>query len=334
MTVLPINTILTGDALAMLRMLPDCCADCCVTSPPYFGLRDYGIAGQIGLEETPEAYVERLRSIFMEVHRVLKPEGTLWLIIGDSYWGGKGYSNNVAGQYQDERRKAGKSITAAYANIGGKGAIRPTDRHHELIKPKDLIGIPWMVAFALRNSGWYLRQNIIWEKLNPLPESVTDRCTKSHEDIFLFSKEKKYYYNCEAIMEPAAYDGRKDTRMKGSHKYSQEMTGLRPQTFAARGHERWVVKNGRYMRNKRDVWTVNTKSYHAAHFATFPPELIVPCIKAGCPEGGVVLDPFMGAGTTALVARKLNRNYIGVELNPAYVALANKRLINELGLFL
>jgi DNA modification methylase len=322
------------DCLAGLKTLPDNSVDCCVTSPPYYGLRDYGVAGQIGLEETPEAYINKLVEVFTEVYRILKPTGTLWLNIGDSYWGGKGYSGSSAGIYQYERRKEGKSITPECSNFGGKGTIRPTDRKHEYIKAKDLIGIPWMLAFALRDKGWYLRQDIIWAKPCHMPESVTDRCTKSHEYIFLLSKSRKYYFDHEAIMEPAAYDGRKDTRMKGSHKYSQGVTGLTPQTFAARGHERWTVRNGVYIRNKRDVWTVNTKPYKEAHFATYPPELIVPCIKAGCPQGGTVLDPFMGSGTTAVVARKLNRNFFGIELNPKYIQIAEKRLHEELGMFL
>jgi DNA modification methylase len=328
------NTIIQGDALEVLRTLPDNSVDCCVTSPPYYALRDYGVSGQIGLEDTPEAYIERLREVFMEVRRVLKPEGTLWLNIGDSYWGGKGYSGSSSGKYQWEQRKAGKSIANSYSNFGDKGTIRATDKKHEYIKAKDLIGIPWMLAFALRNAGWWLRQDIIWQKPDPMPESVTDRCTKSHEHIFLLSKSRKYYFDHRAIMEPAAYDGRKDTRMKGSHKYSQGVTGLNSQTFAARDHERWIMKDGVYMRNKRDVWTVNTETYREAHFATYPPKLIVDCIKAGCPAGGIVLDPFMGAGTTAVVARKLNRDFIGIELNPKYVKIAEKRLKEELGMWL
>jgi DNA modification methylase len=259
----------------------------------------------------------------MEVYRILKTDGTLWINMGDSYWGGKGYGGTSSGRYLDEQKKAGKSIPSSYSNIGGKGIIRLTDRKHEYVKRKDLIGIPWMLAFALRRAGWYLRQDIIWHKPNAMPESVTDRCTKSHEYIFLLSKSESYYFDRSSILESAAYDGRKDSFYKGGPK---DMNGS--------AHERWPnTVNGRPARNKRDVWTVNTEPYPDAHFATFPPKLIAPCILAGCPEEGIVLDPFMGAGTTALVARKLNRNFVGIELNPAYIKIARKRLRNELGIW-
>jgi DNA modification methylase len=399
-----INKIYNLDCLEGLKTLPDNSVDCCVTSPPYYGLRDYGTAvweggnpdckhsereepcfektkqasnrgnakalpksacpkcgavridRQIGLEETPEAYIARLLEVFTEVYRVLKPTGTLWLNIGDSYWGGKGYSGSSSGVYQDERRKAGKSITREYSNFGGIGTIRPTDRKHHTIKTKDLIGIPWMLAFALRHAGWYLRQDIIWHKPNPMPESVKDRCTKSHEYVFLLSKSATYFYDSQAILEPANYDGRKDTEFKGSMKYAAEKsTALNIQSFAKKGHERWASKIRGYAtkegdtglfpnrhgsniptlpaRNKRDVWTVCTQSEPEAHFACFPQKLIVDCIKAGCPESGTVLDPFMGSGTTAVVARKLNRNYIGFELNPKYVEISNLKIYKELGMF-
>ena len=317
------NLIYNTDCLDGLKTLPDNSIDCCVTSPPYYGLRDYGVVGQIGLEETPEAYIERLVDVFMEVYRILKPTGTLWLNIGDSYWGGKGYSGSSAGIYQYERRKGGKSITPECSSFGGKGTIRPTDRKHEYIKAKDLIGIPWMLAFELRRAGFYLRQDIIWHKPNPMPESVNDRCTKSHEYIFLLTKSAKYYFDNEAILEPAAYDGRKDSFYKGGHK-----------DMNCGAHERWANKIGdRPARNKRDVWSVCTKSEKESHFAVFPDSLIVDCIKAGCPENGIVLDPFMGSGTTAVVARKLNRNYIGFELNPKYIKIAERKIYNELGIF-
>ena len=191
-----------------------------------------------------------------------------------------------------------------------------------------------MIAFELRRSGFYLRQDIIWHKPNPMPESVKDRCTKSHEHIFLLAKSAKYYFDNEAILEPAAYDGRKDTTFKGSDKYSDSPTGLNVQSFASKGHERWVNKiDGKPARNKRDVWTVCTKAEKESHFAVFPDSLIVDCIKAGCPENGIVLDPFMGSGTTAVVARKLDRNYIGFELNPKYVKIAKRKIYNQLGMF-
>lgn len=276
------NVILTGDALEWLRQLPDNSVNTCVTSPPYWGLRDYGIDGQIGLEETPEAYVERMIAVFREVRRVLRDDGTLWLNLGDSYAG------------------------------SGKGAWKVKDRQKEVyipdpdspqcrlpkvpsgLKPKNLIGIPWRVAFALQADGWYLRSDIIWYKPNAMPESVRDRPTKAHEYIFLLTKSERYYYDADAIKEDA---------VSGNP--------------------------NRPKRNKRTVWTVSTKPFKGAHFATFPPDLIEPCILAGCPEGGIVLDPFFGAGTTGLVARRHNRNFIGIELNPQYVEIAKNRIKGE-----
>jgi len=286
-------------------------AQCCVTSPPYFNLRDYEAEGQIGLEDTPEAYINKLVEVFREVRRVLKDDGTLWVNIGDSYAGsGKG------GQNDDIRSL---SWQPTYPNKGGRYGL----------KPKDMIGIPWLLALALRDDGWYLRQDIIWSKPNPLPESVKDRCTRSHEYLFLLSKAQKYYFNHRAIMDVANYDGRQDTRMKGSHKYNLEGVHYRngPQTFAARGHERWQKDEfGNYLRNKRDVWTIATQSYHGAHFATFPPELIRPCILAGSRPGDTVIDPFFGAGTTGVVAVEEGREYIGIDINSGYCELAKKRV--------
>ena len=307
--------IITSDALEGLKSLPEGIADMCVTSPPYYGLRDYGVDGQIGLEETPEAYIERLVQVFREVRRVLKDDGILWIVIGDSYNGsGKAKGANLDGCLQETNKHAQQTKTT---NIKG-------------LKSKDMIGIPWELAFALRADGWWLRQDIIWSKPNPMPESVTDRCTKSHEYIFLLSKSRQYYFDHKIIMEPATYDGRKDTRMKGSHKYSQEgVTGLPVQTFAARGLERWQKDDeGNYLRNKRSVWTINTKPFFGVHFAVFPSNLVRPCIQAGSREGGIVLDPFFGSGTTGEVAIEEGRDYIGIELNPAYVVLAEKRLAN------
>jgi DNA modification methylase len=318
------NTIINSDCIEGLKQLPDESVDYCVTSPPYFGLRDYGHEGQIGLEETPDAFVNKMVEVFTEVKRVLKKEGTLWLNLGDSY------ASNTKGNGRNDTAKMYRENSQHLA-VDNKMKVK-----HGM-KEKDLMGIPWMVAFALRSSGWYLRQDIIWHKPNPMPESVTDRCTKSHEYIFLLSKSAKYYYNHEAIFEVANYDGRKDTVMKGSEKYANGYfpTDTKTQSIATVGHERWKHKteNGEFARNKRSVWTVTTKPFSEAHFATFPEDLIVDCIKAGCPEDGIVLDPFMGAGTTALVASKLNRNFIGFELNPEYIEIAKKRLQNELGMF-
>ena len=308
----PPNIILEGQAKTRLKDISSNSINCCVTSPPYYKLRDYGVDGQIGLEETPEQYIDSLVAVFREVKRVLKDDGTLWIVIGDSYNG----SNKASGDTTLDKNLQRTNIASHKTN--------PT--RIKGLKPKDLIGIPWMLAFALRADGWYLRQDIIWHKPNPTPESVKDRCTKSHEYVFLLSKSRQYYFDHVDIMEEASYDGRKDTRMKGSHKYSQNVTGLQPQTFAARGHERWQKINGKYLKNKRDVWTVNVKPFKGAHFAVFPEALIETCIRAGCPQNGLVLDPFFGSGTVGVVAKRLNRNYIGIELNSNYIQIAEKRI--------
>lgn len=298
--------LFVGDCLETLKTLPDASVQCCVTSPPYYGLRDYGVAGQIGLEETPEAYVAKLVAVFQEVKRVLKDDGTFWLNLGDSYNGSGGPGNQ-------RDNKVTKGEFKKYDN---------PNRDIAGLKHKDLIGIPWMVAFALRADGWWLRSDIIWAKPNPMPESVTDRCTKSHEYIFLLTKSAHYFYDNDAIAEPAAYDGRKDEQFKGSEKYKDS-----GQTFAANGHTRWNKNaDGVRIRNKRDVWTVVTKGYREAHFATYNPDLIEPCILAGSRSGDTVLDPFNGSGTTGAVAIKHGRNYVGCELNPAYIELTKKRL--------
>ena len=278
------NTIFQGDSLEVLKKIEDCSVDMCVTSPPYFGLRDYGVDGQVGLEETPEQYVSVLVNIFDEVRRVLKNEGTFWLNIGDSYYNYRpgNYSDNRAHSFGGERTDSKKRGMPDSPSSCKRG------RMLQGVKEKELIGIPWKLAFALQKQGWYLRQDIIWNKPNPMPESVKDRCTKAHEYVFLLSKSPKYYFNHEAIKEPTV-DGGKE-------------------------------------RNKRSVWTVATKPYKGAHFAVFPKELIEPCILAGCPEGGIVLDPFFGSGTTGVVAQQSGRNFIGIELNPSYIELSKKRI--------
>lgn len=304
-----INEIINSDCLLGLQGLPDQSVNCCVTSPPYFGLRDYGVEGQLGLEETPEAFIAGMVAVFREVKRVLKNDGTLWLNIGDSY-ANTGNLTAHRGQRKD-RDQSAMGFDRSHIKFPG-------------VKQKDLIGIPWMLAFALRADGWYLRQDIVWHKPNQMPESVTDRCTKSHEYIFLLSKSAKYYYDYEAIkteMLETSIQRNQSGWVQGKQNHFSKYLGsdkAKEQTTA----------------NKRSVWTVTTKPFSEAHFATFPEDLIVDCIKAGCPEDGIVLDPFMGAGTTALVARKLNRNYTGFELNPAYIEIANRRLRNELGMFL
>jgi DNA modification methylase len=279
-------------------------AQTCVTSPPYYGLRDYGHDGQIGLEETPEEYIAAMVEVFRCVKDVLADDGTLWLNIGDSYYNyrpGKGQAlvkQTVANSDQD--------LPQTCARRGNK---------LDGLKEKDLIGIPWMLAFALRADGWYLRQDIIWHKPNPMPESVQDRCTKAHEYIFLLSKSQKYHYDHESIKDPVKQDWW--TRDRTDGKYHNEGSGLQPHSGLEKSYE---------MANKRSVWTVNTKPYAGAHFAVFPTELIEPCILAGAAPGQVVLDPFMGSGTTAQVAQNLGRQYLGCELNPEYKSLQDKRL--------
>lgn len=300
--------LIHGDSLQVLKALPDNSVDCCVTSPPYWGLRDYGVDGQIGLEKSPDEYVAKMVEIFEQVRRVLKPQGTLWLNLGDSY------SSNTKGS-------GGK--TAKQSTNKGSFHSDITRKFEHGLKPKDLVGIPWRVAFALQAAGWYLRQDIIWHKPNPMPESVRDRCTKAHEYIFLLSKSEKYFFDIEAIKEDAAYP--EGPRNKKAHE-KFDKSQVNKQYFATREN---VHKIGpRATRQKRSVWSVTSKPFKGAHFATFPPDLVEPCILAGCPEGGTVLDPFFGAGTTGLVAKRNNRHCIGIELNSDYLEIAKRRIEN------
>ena len=296
--------IIQGDCLEMLRSQPDGSVNCCVTSPPYFGLRDYGHDAQIGLENTPDQYVEKLAAVFREVWRVLRDDGTLWLNLGDSYTsGGRTW------------RSSDKKLSARGMD---KRPLTPQG-----LKPKDLIGIPWRVAFALQADGWYLRQDIIWHKPNPMPESVRDRCTKAHEYVFLFSKSEKYYFDNDAIKEASKRPG----CLPGgsSHFIYHGAGGHNKDGLAACGQSPVATR-----RNRRSVWSVSTRPYPAAHFATFPPALIEPCILAGCVKGGIVLDPFFGSGTTGEVALRNDRGFVGIELNPDYVELAKERIAVEL----
>jgi DNA modification methylase len=305
--------ILQGDCLEVLKTLSSESVDCCVTSPPYYGLRDYGHDSQIGLESTPDEYVSKLVQVFSEVKRILKPEGTLWLNLGDSY-----ATKHLNGTTDEKTGwKHGELSKDYHGRAGGIG---------NGVKPKDLIGIPWMVAFALRADGWYLRQDIIWHKPNPMPESVTDRCTKSHEYIFLLAKSQRYYYDQEAIKEESVdFIG---TKKRYESNFNAFNGGLTTGAISRNNPIAKLEFDG--TRNKRDVWTVTTKPYSEAHFATYPPDLIEPCILAGCPKGGIVLDPFFGSGTTGLVATNLQREFIGIELNPDYIELAKKRIYGEL----
>ena len=299
----------TGDCLEVLPTLPSVSVQTCITSPPYFGLRDYGCDGQVGGEETPEAYVAKMVEVFREVRRVLRDDGTLWLNLGDSYSRGDRRSvppqRGAAASSKDEAKYCFDSTAAMMGD-------------HPTIKPKDLIGIPWRVAFALQADGWYLRQDIIWHKPNPMPESVTDRCTKAHEYLFLLSKSQRYYYDADAIKEDAAKPIGGPPRAFGATIQQGTGRGDIGETFVDTGS-----------RNKRSVWTVNTQPFTGAHFAVFPEALIEPCVMAGCPEGATVLDPFAGSGTTGIVAKRNGCDFIGVELNPAYAEMARKRVANE-----
>jgi DNA modification methylase len=301
--------VLLGDVRQRLAEIPDDSIQACITSPPYWGLRDYGQDDQIGLEQDPNAFVASLVDVFREVKRALTPDGVFWLNIGDSYSGsGKGTAGNL-GKKHNERHLEHKH-----------SAIIPDG-----LKPKDLVGIPWRLAFALQADGWYLRQDIIWHKPNPMPESVTDRCTKAHEYIFLLSKSAKYYFDHEAIKEEA----KTPPAVRDKHGEGYQADYAKGDRFSA-GERTWGA-DGR--KNKRSVWTVTTKPFRGAHFATFPPQLIEPCILAGSKPGDTILDPFFGAGTTGLVAQRHKRNWIGCELNPEYAEIARKRLETEQNLF-
>jgi DNA modification methylase len=310
------HRIIQGDCLEGLRTLPDASVHCCVTSPPYWGLRNYGHDGQIGLESTPEEYVARMVEVFREVRRVLRDDGTCWVNLGDSY----AHSTTVMPTQRGDPHRLGPRNTDP---DGGKWNRSVGERQHGL-KPKDLVGIPWRVAFALQADGWWLRQDIIWHKPNPMPESVRDRCTKAHEYVFLLTKSQRYFYDADAVSEAASQSsGWAKQRAKGDDtwKYGRAAGGDPNSTNGVGG----TLALGT-TRNRRSVWTITTKPYSGAHFAVMPPDLVEPCIKAGCPEGGTVLDPFAGSGTTLAVAAQLGRSGIGCELNPEYIELANQRI--------
>lgn len=306
------GTILCGDARGLLSELPTGSAHCCVTSPPYWGLRDYGIAGQIGLESTVEDHIEALTKVFREVRRVLRDDGTLWVNYGDTYLCNQG------------------------AGFNGNKRLPEQDRHVSVkrpawAKPKDLLGLPWRLAFALQADGWFLRSDIIWAKPNPMPESVKDRPVRAHEYLFLLSKNPRYYYDHEAVREPSASSVVRDNAANGSRysfrrAHSKRVVG--PATHP-RGTHRPDRDDTRYCgptRARRDVWTVATRGFPDAHFATFPPDLIHPCILAGCPAGGIVLDPFIGSGTVGQVCVEEGRRFLGIEINPEYVDMAERRI--------
>lgn len=367
-----------GDALAVLREMPDASADCCVTSPPYWGLRDYGVDGQIGLEETPEAYVAAMVDVFREVRRVLRPDGTLWLNLGDSYAGGGGFAPNAP---SNQARLRGESVGALHGANGANYLARMTGgkKAPAGLKPKDLVGIPWRVAFALQADGWYLRSDIIWAKPNPMPESVTDRPTNAHEHVFLLAKRERYWFDQEAVREPqqpyngrtadewaAIIAGRKANEVANLTGFSKkDGTQLHQGATTLKGQLARASGLNPAGRNLRNVWSIATQPTPEAHFATFPQALVERCLKAGCPEQvcrtcgeprrrvverhrngvdwnannrgwtdcghddyrpGVVLDPFVGSGTTALVARRLGRRCVGIDLSAEYLAIAARRL--------
>jgi DNA modification methylase len=304
--------IVTGGCLTVLPTLVEKSVQTCVTSPPYFGLRDYGHPDQIGLEKTPEEYVEKLVAVFREVRRVLKDDGTLWLNLGDSYANGGKWGGSTGGLHMRE--------------LHGTSSVGRTKRSTGL-KPKDLIGIPWRVAFALQEDGWYLRSDIIWSKPNPMPESVEDRPTKAHEYLFLLSKDERYYYDAEAIAEPATTgDHARNGKIGSDHQapgQSRQNGISRRRTGAAE-----AIPAGT-MRNRRSVWTISSEPYAGAHFAVMPTALVAPCILAGSRIGDVVLDPFGGSGTVGAVATELGRHATLIELNPEYVSLASERTAQE-----
>lgn len=340
-------TILQGDCRAMLRTLPADSVQCVVTSPPYWGLRDYGVAGQLGMEPTYQEHIAVMVEVFREVRRVLKPDGTMWVNYGDSY------ASSVNGRSAADTKAAG----------GDDRTFRdkPFSTVQGVLKPKDLCGIPWRFAFALQDDGWFLRQDIIWSKPNPMPESIRDRCTKAHEYVFLFSKSGRYFFDGDAIREPAAPASvarwnqdidqqRGSNRVPGKTNGTMKAVGgprsLR-NSFARESKntpgdhdqkpqhrpEREPVDYSTETRNRRSVWSIPTQPFSEAHFATFPPELPELCIKAGSREGDTILDPFFGAGTTGLVADRLRRHCIGIELNPDYAAMAARRIDGDAPLF-
>ena len=308
-----LDTILCGDSLNVLKALPESSVHCCVTSPPYYGLRDYGMDAQIGREATPEEYISRLTAVFREVHRVLRPDGTLWVNIADSYCGTGSKGDTRDPKYPQGRN--GQNISLCQAVRG--------------CKQKDMIGIPWMLAFALRADGWYLRNDVIWAKGNPMPESTKDRCIRSHEHIFMLTKSRRYFYDWLAIAEPIApTTALRKKAGRGVGKYSAPVPG-QPQTQNInKPREKGSITDDMIspVRAKRDVWFINTVPYKGGHFAAYPPLLAETCILAGCPKGGIVLDPFMGSGTTGLAAKRHGRHYIGIELNTEFCSLARERI--------
>ena len=310
------NKIICGDALETLKNFPNESINCCITSPPYYGLRDYHKKEQIGREKTVEEYLERLVAVFREVRRILKKDGTCFVVIGDSYAGTSSKKEQRDPKYPNGRNGQDLSITQKVAGY----------------KSKDLMGIPWRLALALREDGWYLRSDIIWHKENAMPEACRDRPTRSYEHVFLLSKSSRYYYDYEQMSEPMKEVSKKRyvRGRKPDNKYLKENSGAKLQKInEARKYGEYKGDNIPQFRNKRDIWTINTTSFRGNHYAAFPPKLVEICMLAGCPKGGVILDPFIGSGTVGFVALMQDRNYIGIELNEEYVNLARKRIKTE-----
>ena len=310
--------ILVGDALTRLAELPDGSVQTCVTSPPYWGLRDYGHDGQLGLESTPDEYVTNMVEVFRQVRRVLADDGTLWLNLGDSY-----AHNTTTHPPQSNDGYGGQ-----HGQLQELVQVRKQDGAG--LKPKDLVGIPWRVAFALQADGWWLRQDIIWHKPNPMPESVTDRCTKAHEYLFLLSKSARYFYNARAISDPVTPQSRE--RSAYGYNTTERDTGTQAAQIGARRRQRMGLRETYQLsetRNKRSVWTVGVKPYSGAHFAVMPADLVEPCIMAGSSPDDLVLDPFTGSGTVGMVALRHGRRFVGIELNPEYAALAESRIYED-----
>ena len=325
------SEILTGDVYARLPDIEPGSCRCCVTSPPYWGLRDYGVDGQLGLEATPDEYVARMVAVFRLVRDALADDGTLWLNLGDSYIAGQGGRQSAAGEMPKSTLKMSKGPKKrSDVDVSGWSTrdvtVKTTPTAACGLKPKDLTGIPWMVAFALRADGWYLRSDIIWSKPNPMPESVRDRPTKAHEYVFLLSKGPRYYWDQDAVREAAT----EANRFNGSRGVDTAKTGANgDRNDGGRTAKGWESSG----RNVRTVWEIATQPYNGAHFATMPPRLADTCIKAGSAVGDLVLDPFAGAGTTGLVARRLQRRFVGVELNPEYAEMARRRIESDAPLF-
>ncbi|HEY8606595.1 MAG TPA: site-specific DNA-methyltransferase [Noviherbaspirillum sp.] len=341
--------ILIGDVREQLRTLPADFVHCVVTSPPYWGLRDYGVAGQIGLEASPSEFIATMVEVFDEVRRVLRPDGTCWVNMGDSYAGNRGSTNSPAIGLKHRSASGDAQRQMITSRRRDDAPIPRSDVRVPGLKPKDLVMMPHRLAIALQDAGWWVRQDIVWHKPNPMPESVRDRCTKAHEYIFLLTKSESYYYDQDAISEPVSpntharlaqdvQNQKGSARANGGTKTNGTMKAVgRKLADAGSG----IKSNSSFdaalampvdRRNKRSVWTITTQPFSEAHFATFPPELPEMCIKAGCPPGGLVLDPFFGAGTTGLVADRLQRDCIGIELNPAYAEIARRRIQGEASL--